>query len=50
MVLGGYGGTGWVRRLVGWVLGAGVLCWGMGGCVRWLEGCSEMVLAISTSE
>ena len=33
MVLGGCGGTGWVRRLVSWVLGAGMLCWGMGGCV-----------------
>ena len=39
MVLGGYGGTGWVRRLVGWVLGAGVLYWGMGGYVWGLEGC-----------
>ena len=37
--LGGYGGTGWVRRLVGWVLGAGVLCWDMSGCVWGLEGC-----------
>ena len=39
MVLGGCGGTGWVRRLVGWVLGVDVLCWGMGGCVWGLEGC-----------
>ena len=26
----GWGGTGRVRRLVGWVLGVGGLCWGMG--------------------
>ena len=38
MVLGGYGGTGWVRRLVGWILGADVLYWGMGGYVWGLEG------------
>ena len=29
MVLGGWGGTGRVRRLVGWVLEVGGLCWGM---------------------
>ena len=41
-VLGGWGGTGWVLRLVGWVFGSGGMCLGMGDYVWGIGSCSGL--------